>query len=312
MREAIKEERNYNPFELAVSVLDNTVDMQEHRLLLHWHQYIEFIYVLEGEGVLTIDLKDYKVVKGNLIVVSPSSLHGGTGADTNPLICKVILADVEMLMGNLKDKITKRYLSPMLNQTIKIIPIIESGTPLYRETAILFDQVLEKWNKQDDGYELYIKGYLTQMLAALFEAKHYRESAGRSTIKEIEQMKRLIRFIEEHYSEPLSVELLAQFTGYNRYYFMHFFKMHTGYTVTQYLNLKRTEYAARMLAEQDWSISEISERTGYQDVSYFIRVFAKRYGITPLVYRKRIRSEIEETLFACPQEAVHETPVFLR
>ena len=56
MREAIKEERNYNPFELAVSVLDNTVDMQEHRLLLHWHQYIEFIYVLEGEGVLTIDL----------------------------------------------------------------------------------------------------------------------------------------------------------------------------------------------------------------------------------------------------------------
>lgn len=65
-----------------------------------------------------------------------------------------------------------------------------------------------------------------------------------------------------------------------------------------------------MLAEQDWSISEISERTGYQDVSYFIRVFAKRYGITPLVYRKRIRSEIEETHSACPQEAVHETPVF--
>lgn len=129
------------------------------------------------------------------------------------------------------------------------------------------------------------------MLAALFETKQYQEVSGHSGIKEIRQIKKLIQFIEEHYSEPLSVDRLAQYAGYNRYYFMHFFKMHTGYTVTQYLNLKRTGYAAHMLAEQEWSVSEISDRTGYQDVSYFIRVFAKRYGLSPLMYRKKIRNE---------------------
>lgn len=291
MEGVIKEERNYNSFELAVSVLDNTVDMQEHRLLLHWHQYIEFIYVLEGKGVLTIDLKEYRAAKGDLIVVSPSSLHGGTGEETNPLICKVILADIEMLMGSLKDKIAKLYLSPLLDQTIKIVPFIEPGTPVYEEMKFLFEKIQDKWEKQNDGAELYIKGYLIQMLAVLFETKQYQEVSGHSGIKEIRQIKKLIQFIEEHYSEPLSVDRLAQYAGYNRYYFMHFFKMHTGYTVTQYLNLKRTGYAAHMLAEQEWSVSEISDRTGYQDVSYFIRVFAKRYGLSPLMYRKKIRNE---------------------
>lgn len=291
MNRVIKEERNYNSFELAVSVLDNTVDMQEHRLLLHWHQYIEFIYVLEGEGVLTIDLQEYRASKGDLIVISPSSLHGGTGEETNPLVCKVILADIEILMGNLKNKIAKRYLLPLLDQKIKIVPFIVPSTPLYQEVFTLFRGILDKSEKQNEGFELYIKGYLQQMLAALFEAKHYREAAGNGEMKEIQQIKRLIRFIEEHYSEPMSVDRLAQYTGYNRYYFMHFFKMHTGYTVTQYLNLKRTEYAARILAEQDWRVSEISERTGYQDVSYFIRVFTKRYGMSPLMYRKKIRSD---------------------
>lgn len=290
MEGVIKEERNYNSFELAVSVIDNTVDMQEHRLLLHWHQYIEFIYVLEGEGILTIDLKEYKAGKGDLIAVSPSSLHGGTGEEANPLICKVILADIEMLMGSLKDKIAKLYLLPLLEQKIKIVPFMEQGTRLYQEMKFLFEKILDKWEEQNEGVELYIKGYLIQMLAALFETKQYQEVSGRSGIKEIQQIKKLIQFIEEHYSEPLSVDRLAQYAGYNRYYFMHFFKMHTGYTVTQYLNLKRTGYAAHMLEEQDWSVSEISERTGYQDVSYFIRVFAKRYGVSPLTYRKKMRN----------------------
>ena len=115
-----KEERNYSQSHLPVSVFYNTLDSGENRLLLHWHEYIEFIRVVEGHGTIKVDLKEYKVNPGDIILISPGSIHSGEGNDAVQLKCQVIIADLTLLFGNALDETKQHYVGPLVEQSLKI------------------------------------------------------------------------------------------------------------------------------------------------------------------------------------------------
>ena len=64
------------------------------------------------------------------------------------------------------------------------------------------------------------------------------------------------------------------------------FKSSSGMTIRAYANLLKLEDAKKLLSETDLSITEIALDTGFNDVSYFIKLFKKQFGISPLKYRK--------------------------
>lgn len=269
------------------------MDANEHQLLPHWHPYIEFIYVMEGMGKLLIDLRVYEAAAGDILIVSPNSIHAAVGEESHPLQCKVIIADLEMIMGKSGDETVRNYTNPLVEQKIKIIPKVCKANPFYFQLKEMYDEIMNDAEEKKPGYELYVKGNIMRLLGLLFREEYYIEEVENFGIKDVQRVKRAIEYIETHLSEKISLEELAQFTGYSRHYFMHFFKQYTGYTVTQYVNLKRTDLAAHLLDGREWGVTEISEKAGYQDVSYFIRVFSKRFGMPPLCYRKKIRERQE-------------------
>ena len=172
------------------------------------------------------------------------------------------------------------------------MPFLHKTQQINVRISKLFDEIMNETEQKEWGYELYIKGALTVMLGVLFRERYYtkyREYAGR---KEIAQVKQAMQYVEKHCRKQLSVEELAAVIGYSRYHFMHFFKQHTGYTATQYIHLVRTSQAARLLEDTEYSVSEISEQVGFQEVSYFIKTFSKRFGISPLQYRKNRKNSL--------------------
>jgi AraC-like DNA-binding protein len=100
-------------------------------------------------------------------------------------------------------------------------------------------------------------------------------------------MKDLLRFVNAHYAKPIALKEAADFCGYSVSYFMKFFKSFTGETFVEYLNHYRLKKASELLTDTDRTILEISEATGFENHSYFIRLFKRYYGITPLQYRKK-------------------------
>lgn len=100
-------------------------------------------------------------------------------------------------------------------------------------------------------------------------------------------MKMLLEYIEEHYAEPLSLTGLGQHFHFNPSYLSSYFTTHNKEGFSEHLNKIRVQKAAEMLKDDRYSISEISDRVGYSDHSYFTKVFKKWTGLSPSQYRRQ-------------------------
>jgi YesN/AraC family two-component response regulator len=105
---------------------------------------------------------------------------------------------------------------------------------------------------------------------------------------------KLVRIIQEHYQEDITLESCAQLLSYHPVYVSRIFKREIGVTFSEYLSDYRMKMAKVMLETTDLKISEIGERLQYKNISSFIRSYKKLYEITPGQYRdKMIRGSAE-------------------
>ncbi len=102
-----------------------------------------------------------------------------------------------------------------------------------------------------------------------------------------EELRRILRWTQEHFARPVLLEEAAAAVGFTRNYFCAWFKANTGMTYHRYLNHVRVSNACRLLA-QTGSISEACYDSGFRDMSYFIQLFKKTQGCTPKAYLKRL------------------------
>ena len=97
-------------------------------------------------------------------------------------------------------------------------------------------------------------------------------------------------YIRSHLKEEITMEMLSQVTFLNPDYLTRVFKRQTGMSVKEYLMKKRMETARNLLQTTADSVSEIGAEAGYDNCSYFIKLFRKYYGQTPKQFRKSLQN----------------------
>ncbi|MGX8695274.1 MAG: helix-turn-helix domain-containing protein [Prevotella sp.] len=100
-------------------------------------------------------------------------------------------------------------------------------------------------------------------------------------------MKRVLAYIHAHTSDSIAVEQLAGVACVTKTYFIKLFKREFGIPPMQYVNKKKVERAQFMLFTTDKAIKELAYTLGFSDYNYFIRMFRKQTGSTP-VYRRKL------------------------
>ena len=100
-----------------------------------------------------------------------------------------------------------------------------------------------------------------------------------------ERMKKILTYLKQHMTEPLTLSSLADTFHMSEKYFSRYFRNATGQTFTAYLNTIRMNHACQLLLETDDTVLEIALECGYENVSYFIRLFGNLMHCTPLQYR---------------------------
>ncbi|MFC4779180.1 response regulator [Paenibacillus sp. GCM10023252] len=106
----------------------------------------------------------------------------------------------------------------------------------------------------------------------------------------IKVISNIIAFINEHYTEQINLQDLADYADMNKNYMCTLFKQETEMTIGNYIVTVRMREARNMLLESSDKIYEIANKVGIEDVNYFSQLFKKHYGLSPLDYKKRMKS----------------------
>lgn len=99
----------------------------------------------------------------------------------------------------------------------------------------------------------------------------------------------VIDYIQLHLEEELSLNYLAEHFGKNPSALSHSFSKETGMSLTKFIHQTRVREAIRLFNTTDFSVSDVAIMVGYQDFSYFSKVFSGQTGMSPREYRKRGR-----------------------
>ncbi len=104
--------------------------------------------------------------------------------------------------------------------------------------------------------------------------------------EDIKPIREAKQYIKEHYKEPISLEIVSDYVGFNATYFSSLFKKEVNANFLEYLTSVRMEKAKELLKESNLNIATICEEVGYMDTKHFSKGFAKYTNLKPNEYRK--------------------------
>lgn len=252
----------------------------------HWHEEAEFTLITGGTCLYHIDLVDYAVQAGDLLLISPLLLHSITADPEEKAVSETYVFHMNFLGGNSADVCSIRYFKPIMDREIILPCLISKGHPVYPALLEIFHQTHILYEEKPTGYELALKALLLQIFSLLlpYSEKNTSPDLGKTS----EKLKQVLDYIELHYTEPLSISELAKLCHFSDYYFMRFFKKHMNMTCVEYIVNLRLEKAVELFKEGNTSILDISLSVGFHNLSYFHRAFKKKYHMTPLTFLKNM------------------------
>ncbi|WP_066894966.1 AraC family transcriptional regulator [Clostridium nigeriense] len=257
----------------------------------HWHDEMEFIYVLNGSSEICIDFKIFKISTGDFIIIPKGAIHYMVD-NTNIRISYIALVfNLSLIEGNSLDFSQINFINPILQNKLFFNNIITCKDSSYDNIVNAFKSLVDCYKYKGYGYQLAIKSYLFTIFHLFFKEGYIDaniEKENYNNLIKIEKLKEVIKYIQTNYKSHISIKDLSNIAKYSEYHFLRFFKNETGKTCTQYINNFRIEKASLLLANTDLSITDIAYEVGFGDVSYFIKTFKKQMSISPTKYRKEL------------------------
>ena len=254
---------------------------------LHWHDEMEIIYIKKGNGTITVDFTQHTVSAGDIALILPGQLHSIGQFESESMEYENIIFHPNMLISKKTDTCNTDYLVPLLSGNVSLPLLYTPDSPHYAEISACIDANDEICKTYPSGYQLFIKGQLFLLFYILFHKCSTKEPSGKDRSKSLEKMKLILKYVENNYMEKITIEDIANEVGLSQSHFMKYFKNTMGTSFVDYLNEYRLTMASRLLISSDSSILAIASEVGFENLSYFNRIFKKRFGQTPREYRRR-------------------------
>lgn len=285
----LKENRDHGTPLLPVASYIETISTKKYEVSLHWHSEMEFVYIAEGKATFTIDLQEYTVEKGDFLIVPPNALHSFIPLPDYKCTCHTLVADLRFVESIILDTVTSDYVIPILNGNATYTQDPIRSLASYETIIDCHSKIIKLQVEKPQHYPLKLKTYLLELLVILFDAHIIsNKPAQRTANDKIEALRKVMKYIYENRTGNISIEKLASISGYNNDYFIRFFKKHLHQTPVHYIRSYRLNYAATLLKSQDLNITEVAHESGFNNVSYLIKLFKIQYGMTPKEYQKLV------------------------
>lgn len=250
----------------------------------HYHNGYEIYYLIEGEKYCFVKDKYYKLKKGCLVFVNRYDLHYMTASPYEGAVRFHILFKKDFIK-ELSDSFNINLLECFEND----VHVLNLSDEQQKDVDAIFTAIYNEFRRKPDGYRIYIKSSLLQLLMIfnrntgsnkiLPESTEYVDDAHKAVLE-------AMVYINNNFREHISLDFLADKFFISPSYFSKIFRKISGNTFTDYLNGVRVKEAQRLMRETNFSIAQIAKKVGFGSSTHFGRIFKNHTGMSPLSYKK--------------------------
>lgn len=256
----------------------------------HLHQGMEFLYIHEGKGQLTLDHQTFPVGPGMLLYFQPFQMHRLQMEVTGeiPFIRSIVLIEpslVEPYLANLPH--LANFFQRLWHDTreIKFIEPLADGNNL--EVLLgRFEQTLKGFKGSTEERLEEIGLFFINFLH--LQRPYWQQNAlpgEKATHHPSHPVELIIQWIEQNFNEEFRLDQLAASLHLSPFYLSRLFHTVTGTSLTRYITDRRIREACLLLQKSSLSIGYVGQAVGFNNPSYFNQLFKRETGLTPQQYR---------------------------
>lgn len=260
------------------AIYNNTFEKQ-YSLLAPLHYHNEFELLIATKGSIRVQIKDnsYTLSEGEGVFINSGLLHMIRSNDDTTHGFIAIVFDFSILCTE-HDSTFNKYIQPLINGTLVVSTMLSSSL------CSMIRSICTAYENASFGYELYIKHSLLQIFHLLLQNSEPTTLPVPNT--KIIIIKNVMDYVKENYSEQISLQDLADHVHISKEYLCRVFTIMSDNSPVEYLNRYRIRQSADMLIHTDKSISDIALSCGFNNSSYYNKLFLRYLGYTPSEYRK--------------------------
>lgn len=247
----------------------------------HWHAEIELILVLEGRFDLYLNKRHYAMTAGDVAFVNPGTIHHGEPSDCR---YECIVFHPDMLRQS-NAALVNRYVKSFSARTVAVKEYFQSGNAPQLEAVV--NRLFSLMRNASEHTALAVYAALYELFYTLYTSNAVvAVTSDKSQQKQLDHLMTLLEWIEDHYTERITLARLSKTAGINEKYLCRFFKAYTSYTPIDYINRIRIEKAAADLSLLHRSVTEAAFANGFNDSAYFAKLFRQIKGVSPKQYQQ--------------------------
>lgn len=249
----------------------------------HYHPEIELVSVISGNGTRHVGYHKSNFDNGDLVLIGSNVPHSGFGLNSTDPHREIVIQIKEDVLSNTVREITELKKIETLLEKAKYGILFNNKTKKDSTKKIL--QLLEL-----EGHQKFL--HLMEIFCELADAKEIEllndEIMPHSIItKHKKRLELVFTFVEKNYQREIDINEVANIANLSLPAFCNFFKKTTKMTFTEFVNKYRINKAC-LLISQYKSISEACYESGFNNVTYFNRIFRQFTNKTPTEFKKTL------------------------
>lgn len=275
------------------------------RVYWHWHEELEIAFVRKGTAIFAMGEKTYRVESGCAVLLNGNHLHSIYSEQPCEIIS--IMFSGDYLFGSNDSFLFTKYAAAALGNGGLNVAVFTNQDAYGRGALEIINTIVTTNLEQSFGYELVTKSELSKLwlhflhkTLKLYPAlkKGPSENLSSAEVDE-ERTKKAILYLQAHYGEKITLDDIAGYVHVSKSECCRFFKRSMDVSPFDYLNIWRVYEAARKMQQArqgKFQIAKLAEEVGFQNASYFNKIFKRTMGTTPLEYKEEIKRNHRDAL----------------
>ncbi|MBP1993336.1 AraC family transcriptional regulator [Paenibacillus eucommiae] len=261
----------------------------------HGHDFVELVYVVRGKGIHVFEGTGYEIQTSDVFIINPGETHaylvekGEQMEIINCLFMPSFIPNSLLRELEISGSMDYFYVHPFLKSDIRFNHRLNLHGQDAASVLFLFDSMIRENSNRSLGFATIIRLQMIELLVLL--SRYYtlsqtqkRSSSPRQADREM-TARRIYGYLERNYEKKITLELLAELFNVSIRQLNRLMGQEFERSVIDVLHQIRIERAKHLLMETDEKVIAVATMVGYDDPSFFSRLFLRHVGCSPSHYR---------------------------